>query len=245
MERESASLELRPTGDPNVFVAPDGSRRSPPLGWVRLPPGDAGLTRRVKAAGPSWTVIEIRKGKKFSHGVWAPATNIEAARTAIDAERSTDAYAKRKVADRARRERTQAAYVETFQDEVVRFLRFSREWAELGTTLARFVAAHATPVGSGTVARTQRIAVGERAEAAVIAWMRHQTTGYDDMQIARIKGERRAVRRELAQISRAVLDAHRRDVPHTIASCSLCAAVIRTAEAERRATRETGTPGAV
>ena len=28
-----------------------------------MPPGDAGLTRRVKAAGPSWTVIE-KRGRK-------------------------------------------------------------------------------------------------------------------------------------------------------------------------------------
>jgi len=49
----------------------------------------------------------------------------------------------------------------------------------LAIRLARAVADHATPVGSGTVARTKRIPVEERAEAAVIAWMRHQTTGYD------------------------------------------------------------------
>ena len=35
----------------------------------------------------------------------------------------------------------------------------------------------------------------ERAEAAVIAWMRHQTTAYETMKIARIKGGRRQVRR--------------------------------------------------
>ena len=69
---------------------------------------------------------------------------------------------------------------------------------------------HATPVGSGTVARTERIPVEERAEAAVIAWMRHQTTAYDDMSIARIKGERRRVRRMLAERSKSLLDAYRR-----------------------------------
>ena len=37
-----------------------------------------------------------------------------------------------------------------------------------------------------------------KAEAAVIAWMRHQTTGYDGMVIPRIKGKRREVRRMLA-----------------------------------------------
>lgn len=67
---------------------------------------------------------------------------------------------------------------------------------------------HAVPVGSGTVARTQLIPLEQRAEAAVIAWMRHQTTAYDRMSIARIKGERREVRRPaggtFASASRAV-----------------------------------------
>ena len=91
--------------------------------------------------------------------------------------------------------------------------------------LAALVTAHATPVGSGTVARTERIPVSERAESALIAWMRHQTTAYDRLSIARVKGERRAVRRALAEISRVVVALHRTDAPHTAASCPLCAAV--------------------
>jgi len=75
--------------------------------------------------------------------------------------------------------------------------------------LARLVAAHATPVGSGTVARTKRIPIERRAEAAVIAWMRHQTTAYDSMKIARVKGQRREVRRMLAARSRSLLEAYR------------------------------------
>lgn len=218
------SLTLAPTADPRVFVAPDGRRLSPPPGWARLPPGDAGLTRRVKAAGPSWVVIEKRGRKAFSQGLWAPAENIERARAALEAERSTDAYARKRQADVARRERSQAAYVVSFEQEVLEFLRFAPRWHELARTVARLVAAHATPVGSGTVARTQRISIDERAEAAVIAWMRHQTTGYDHMKIERVAGRRREVRRELAQLSRAVLDLHRRDVPHAAPACTLCTA---------------------
>lgn len=218
------SLTLAPTPDPRVFVAPDGRRLSPPDGWACLPPGDAGLTRRVKAAGPWWAVIERRGRKLFSKGLWAPRENIERARTALDAERSTEAYAKKRQADTARRERTQAAYAVSFEQEVHEFLRFAPRWAALAREVARRVAAHATPVGSGTVARTERIPVDERAQAAVIAWMRHQTTGYDDMRIARVKGARREVRRDLAQISRAVLDLHRRNEAHTAHGCPLCQA---------------------
>jgi len=57
--------------------------------------------------------------------------------------------------------------------------------------------------------------------------MRHQTTAYDRLVIPRVKGKRREVRRELAQISRSVLDLHRRDVPHEIRVCPLCDAIVR------------------
>ena len=54
----------------------------------------------------------------------------------------------------------------------------------------------------------------------MIAWMRHQTTGYDDMKIARVKGQRREVRRMLAQWSKELLAQYRQgDVLHE--SCPL------------------------
>ena len=222
MPPRSDALTLSPTSDPKVFVGPGGARFSPPPDWACLPPGDAGLTRRVKQAGPSWVVIEKKGRKAFSRGLWAPRANIEAARAALDVERATPGYAKKLAGAQARRETEQRAYVATFEDEVRAFLRFAPRFAELGQAMARAITLHATPVGSGTVARTQRIPVARRAEAAVIAWMRHQTTAYDNMQIARIKGRRREVRRELATISRAVLDLHRRDVAHAEARCPLC-----------------------
>jgi len=61
----------------------------------------------------------------------------------------------------------------------------------------------------GIWAPTARIPIEERAEAATIAWMRHQTTGYDHMTIARVKGERREVRRELARQSVRLLERYR------------------------------------
>jgi hypothetical protein len=222
------SLTLAPTPNPRVFRAPDGSLMSPPAGWDCLPPGDAGLTRRVKAAGPSWVVVEKRGRKIFSKGLWAPAMHIALARAALAAERSTDAYAKRRESDLRRREAEQAAYVQQFESEVLAFLAFAPRWDDLGRKLAAQVTALATPVGSGTVARTERIPVEQRAEAAVVAWMRHQTTVYDRMVIPRIKGMRRQVRGELAALSRVVLDRHRRDDGHSDATaCPLCAALAR------------------
>ena len=220
----SQSLVCAPTKDPRQVRAPDGRVLTIPPEWACLPPGDAGLTRRVKAAGPSWQVIEKVGRKAFSKGLWAPKENIERARATLDAERSTPAYAKKQAAAKVRRDEAQAEYVDDFYLAVRRFLRFTPEFNALEKQVAQQVTTHATPVGSGTVARTERIPLERRAESAVIAWMRHQTTAYDSMKIARIKGERREVRRQLAEISRAVLDLHRGRVVHPPSSCPLCAA---------------------
>ena len=231
------ALTLQPTADPRVFRAPDGRLLSPPGDWRCLPPGDAGLTRRVKAAGPSWAVLEKRGRKLFSRGLWAPEANIEAARGALTAERATPAYAKKRATELQRRERDQQAYVGEFDNEVQAFLRFSEPYHAMAVRLAARVTAHATPVGSGTVARTKRITVDRRAEAAVIAWMRHQTTAYDHLAIPRVKGARRQVRRDLADISRAVLDLHRRPDKHAAtATCPLCKALQAGPSSETAAT---------
>ena len=108
-----------------------------------------------------------------------------------------------------------SVYVQDFRTNVIDFLNFHHAHSELADKLATAVANHATPVGSGTVARTKRIAIEQRAEAAVIAWMRHQTTAYDSMSIPRVKGKRREVRRMLAQHSKQILQQYRdgRPVP--------------------------------
>lgn len=215
-----------PGPDPRSVRAPDGTLHNVPAGWSLLPPGDAALTRRVKAAGDHWVVAEKRGRKVFSRGVWAPTATIERITAELEAERSTESFAKRKVADAQRRQKVQAAYVEDFHAAVVSFLAFHPAHAPLAQQLAAAVAAHATPVGSGTVARTKRIPVGQRAEAAVIAWMRHQTTAYDTMKIPREKGKRREVRRMLAQRSKELLQQYRlgaanKNDAHKIESCPL------------------------
>lgn len=186
-----------------------------------LAPGDATLTRRVKAAGPSWTV-QTKKGRKvFSQGVWAPEENVTKERAALEAERETPAYKRKLEASRARSAAKQEAYVDTFHDAVLSFLSFPAAHADLAQRMATAIAAHATPVGSGTVARTERIPVEQRAEAAVIAWMRHQTTAYDHLSIPRVKGKRREVRAILAKESRRLLTQYRRGEVVDSASCPL------------------------
>jgi len=201
---------VAPGPTPNSVRSANGNILTAPEGWVLLAPGDAALTRRVKAAGDHWVVQEKKGRKLFSRGIWAPAAAIDKIRAELEAERSTEGYAKRKEADVRRRDKAQAEYVEDFYGAVVGFLAFHPAHAEFAARLARAVADHATPVGSGTVARTKRIPVEQRAEAAVIAWLRHQTTGYDSMKIPRIKGKRREVRRMLAQRSKELLGRYRR-----------------------------------
>lgn len=205
----------------------DGRVVQPPSDWALLPPGDAGLTRRVKKEGPSWTVVVMKRRRKTSQGVWAPADVIARHRRDLEEERSTETYAKRQASAARRRDAKQVEYVADFERAVLTFLDFHLTYDEMARVLARRVAEHATPVGSGTVARTQRIPVEQRAEAAVIAWLRHQTSNYDDMKLARVKGRRREVRRMLAEQSRALLDSYRRGDPRP-PGCPLHAALSST-----------------
>ncbi len=212
---------VTPGPSDNQVRTADGLVLQVPTDWELLSPGDAALTRRVKSAGPTWTVQEKKGRKTFSRGVWAPAERIAAIRGDLEAERSTDAYAKRRAADSARRARKHAAYVEDLRAAVLAFLDFAACYARLADQLADAVTEHAAPVGSGTVARTQQIPIEQRAESAVIAWLRHQTTAYDNMKIARIRGKRREVRRMLAEQSRRLLETYRNGQPADKTGCPL------------------------
>src|SRR3954469_11941087 len=100
-----------PGPTPNTVRAADGTVLAAPEGWTLLPPGDPGLTRRVKAAGDHRVVQEKVGRRTFSRGVWAPAATIDRVRAELGAERSTDAYAKRKEAASRRRDEEQGRYV--------------------------------------------------------------------------------------------------------------------------------------
>jgi hypothetical protein len=181
----------------------------PPADWAFLPAGDAGITRKVTAKGDYWRV-EVKKGRRtISLGVWAPIITISQAQLEVQQVRLTDGYKKKQIYAGERREKKQTEYDAEFCIAVESFLGFDIRYKDLEKKMARAVTAHAIPVGSGTVARTQMIPIEERAALAVIAWMRHQTTAYDDLTIARIKGERRAVRKSLAQQSVALLASYR------------------------------------
>ncbi|MEM6672093.1 MAG: DUF2293 domain-containing protein [Planctomycetota bacterium] len=222
---EDETIECRPGPSDRVVRDESGRERRVPKGWDLLPPGDAAATRRVKKAGPHWVVRDRRGRRWIGLGVWAPGATIRDVRTELESERADPAYAKKLEAGRARRAKEQSEYVTEFRVEVLRFLDFSLVHHELGESLATAIAEHATPVGSGTVARTRRIPIERRVEAATIAWMRHQTTAYDSMKIARVKGRRREVRRMLAERSRELLDSYRRGDAVDTARCPLARAI--------------------
>lgn len=196
-------------GPSGLLVTESGEKVRPPENWLLLPPGDAALTRRVKQLGPHWLIQEKKGRRVFSKGVWASKITIEKERAKLDEQRATPAFQKQKEASRKRRENLQKQYVSDFTEQTLSYLNFHKKYSLLAEKLAQLVSDHATPVSSGTVARTTRIPVEKRAEAAVIAWLRHQTTGYDRMTIARVKGMRRQVRRQLAERSSELLERYR------------------------------------
>lgn len=213
--------DVRPHPQPRKVIAQDGQILTAPDDWDLLEPGDATLTRRVKAAGPTWTVKEKRGRRVISLGIWADKESIELNRLKLLVERQDPAYKNRLQAGRQRRAKQEANYASEFRQEIVTFLNFHSRYHALAEEMATRIAQHATPVGSGTVARTKRIPIEKRAEAATIAWMRHQTTAYDHMPIARVKGERREVRRKLAAQSKALLANYRRGADIDPNACPL------------------------
>ena len=180
-----------------------------PENWEFVPSGDALLTRRLKATGEYWLVLQKYKNKISSCGLCVPKTSLAEIKTRITEERADPKYQKKLESGREYRAKKEAEYSEDFEQAIVDFLHFAPKWHKLAQKLAHLVAAHATPVGSGTVARTKRIPIEQRAEAALIAWMRHQTTSYDNMYIGRAKGDRREVRQMLANQSRKILEQYR------------------------------------
>ncbi len=191
------------------LISNTGSFFVPPKHWAFLPAGDAGITRKITARGIYYRV-QIKKGRRFiSKGIWAPAQTIAEAKKEVESTRLTDEYKIKLNKDRERRAHKQQGYEVEFCREVERFLDFHKTYKVQEKKMAKLVTTHAIPVGSGTVARTQMIPVEERAARAVIAWMRHKTTAYDNLKIARVKGERRAVRKNMALQSVKILEKYR------------------------------------
>ena len=213
-------------GPGNMLLNQYGEPVSPPRDWEFLPAGDAGVTRKVTSKG-QFLRVQKKKGRRtISLGVWAPATTIKQAKEEMAATRETETYKKRREYSAQRRDQKQDEYKEEFRKAVEYFLNFHLIHKSIQKSIAEAVTEHAIPIGSGTVARTSMIPLEERAARAVIAWMRHRTTAYDHLPIRRIKGERRRIRRMLAEQSVAVLQKYRDGKP-TDEKCPLCRALMK------------------
>tara|TARA_R100000027_G_scaffold62209_1_gene54166 strand:+ start:22673 stop:23434 length:762 start_codon:yes stop_codon:yes gene_type:complete len=219
------SIEVRPSSKPRHVIDPEGRVLPVPANWDLLPPGDAALSRRIKKDGPHWVVREKKGRKVFSRGIWAPASRIAYLKLELTRERSDPAYTRKLEKSRERRAAKEADYQEDFTAALYSYLDFHSRYQLLAKRLAKLISDHATPVGSGTVARTQRIPIEARAEAATIAWLRHQTTAYDHMRIPREKGARREVRRMLAKESKRLLSSYRNGFGIDPTSCPLQQAI--------------------
>ena len=208
----NSDIQVWRTNRPRDFLL-NGKTVTVPDDWEFVPSGDPGLTRRLKSTAECWCVVYKRKRRIEAIGLWCDREVIRRVKNDLEEERSNPVYLRKLEAARLARIAKQDAYVVEFRQAVVDFLNFAPVYEELAWDLADAVTDQAIPVGSGTVARTERIPLKQRAEAAVIAWMRHQTTAYDHMYIARIKDERRKVRRALAENSREILDSYRSGEP--------------------------------
>ena len=202
-------VELVSQGAGGSVIDAHGKALTPPKGWEFLPAGDAGLTRKVTAKTGVWRV-QARMGRRMiSKGIWAPSVIIVEARQEVEAERATATYQKNGLVTGSGGNENRLSTKVNFFGQCGTILPLPRSTWSWNSAIAEAVTIHAVPVGSGTVARTAMIPIEERAAKAVIAWMRHRTTAYDSMTIARIKGERRQVRRMLAQRSVELLRAYR------------------------------------
>lgn len=215
------SLNVKPSSQSGYVLSQTGEQLKVPDGWKLLKPGDAALSRRIKKDGPSWTIQEKKGNKLFSQGILAPADRIDALKAILEKERQDPSYQKRLDASRARREKEELLYRKEFEQAIFQFLQFHSNFEDLAADLSLKITAHAIPVGSGTVARTKTIPLAQRAEAATIAWLRHQTTVYDQMHIPREKGKRKEVRQMLAKKSRELLDRYRQGSTSHLSSCPL------------------------
>lgn len=181
-EAESKNLEVfkaRENEPGDVFERRLGHLKIPE-GWQFLPRGDVYLTRTVKKLGPTWVLLKFNSRRRVMQacGLYAPKLNIEKANAM--AEETCERRASQRVAGAKARARKEENYREGFKKAVREFLNFAPQHAELAMKIASNVAEHACVVGSGRVARTQKIDLLEKVRLATIAYIRHQHTNYEN-----------------------------------------------------------------
>ena len=172
-----------PSGS-RIWISPYGGYWAPvhgevsiPKNWELLKTGDAGLTRAVRKVGPYWEVVEKRRKLTTVVGTFAPTDIIEQVK-ADRAARAEDLEAKR-IASAKSRKRKELLKSGKLRAEIIKYLEFRSEFEQEAQEIAESVVSWTTPVGSGTVGRSQSLSPAEIAERAVRAHLRHEMTNYD------------------------------------------------------------------
>ena len=145
------------------MVLRDGKLYAVPAGWIFVKRGDPALTRRIKKQSEYWQLVYQHRNRLETAGLYAPENQVEKIRAVLEQERKDPALEKKRTAARCRRAIQQKQYEETFYQAVLSYLNFHPVWEKMARVLAYAVTIHAVPVGSGTVARTGRIPLEERA----------------------------------------------------------------------------------
>jgi hypothetical protein len=157
---------------------------------VFLPAGDAALSRRARQASRLSAVVVrfSRAGKRYERqGLLVEEAALESAEARCLADE--EARRRRRERDRARRADQDVAFQARLAEGIVRLL------PGCPPSRAAAIARHAGARGSGRVGRSAagRALAGQAVWLAVVASVRHQDTGYDELLMAGVpRAEARA-----------------------------------------------------
>ncbi|MDE1822524.1 MAG: DUF2293 domain-containing protein [Euryarchaeota archaeon] len=159
------------------YRSPEYGEVEVPKGWVFLPSGDAFVTRQTKM-GLHWVLLKRRKGYTATLGILCPEESVQQAK-AKAAQTQGAREAQRETGKRSRA-RAEERYRTQLEQAILSFLAFAPKHEPLAREIARGAVSQATPVGSGRVGRTKKLALEERAELAARAYIRHKHTDYEE-----------------------------------------------------------------
>jgi hypothetical protein len=146
-----------------------------PADYEEIPPGAAGLTRKVKQR--SGTVyLRMRKSRGGWNrvvGILAPCSVVEAVRAEQAA--TAEDRAKRRAASANARARREARLRQAAVADLLKI------FPGMPGRHAEAIAARTFEVGSGRVGRTSAVDWTEKLRLGTVAWVRHRLTGYDEL----------------------------------------------------------------
>ena len=145
-----------------------------PSKYVAVLPSDPYLTRKIKSLSDT-VFLKMRKGRQYSSVVtmFAPKEAVEEAEKL--AEASQEERAKKRKAARA----YQAKRENEHQADMVVTMR--RVFPKMPAEIAPKIVQHAFEVSSGRVGRTRMLDTKEKIRLAVVAYIRHNRTRYDEL----------------------------------------------------------------